>query len=151
MVHFQPGTRSGNITDANRTLGACPRNRGQEGFHVGPVNTGQRRRSYRWWPANTIAAVAWFLTTCPEAKYRDGKKGMEYALKACELSHWDDDADYEALAAANADVGHFDEAVKWQEKALSVSSFNKKELARAKERLKLYEEKKPFREPWPNK
>ena len=35
-------------------------------------------------------SLAWLLGTCPQAGFRDGKKAVEYATKACELSMWND-------------------------------------------------------------
>ena len=32
--------------------------------------------------------LAWLLAACPEGKYRDGKRAVELATKACELSGW---------------------------------------------------------------
>jgi tetratricopeptide (TPR) repeat protein len=95
---------------------------------------------------NALAWMAFFLASCSEAKFRDGKKALEFATQACEKTNWDENANFEALAAAHAELGDFDEAVKWQNKALSVSWFTDKALERAKQRLKLYQEKKPYRE-----
>ena len=32
--------------------------------------------------------LAWILATCPDPKHRDGKKAVELATKACELTEW---------------------------------------------------------------
>ena len=67
---------------------------------------------------------AWFLAACREGKYRDGKKAVEYARKALQLAEKDKRPElpdnYEALAAALAEAGNFEEAVKAQSKALSL-------------------------------
>ena len=36
-------------------------------------------------------AAAWLMATCPDGKFRDGAKALEYAEKACEIGswHWD--------------------------------------------------------------
>ena len=50
------------------------------------------------------------------------------------------------LAAAYVETGEFDEAIKWQKKALDLPhGYDKEEKKRAKDRLKLYEEHKLYR------
>jgi len=48
------------------------------------------------------------------------------------------------LAAAYAESGQFDEAVKWQQKALDNQEYAKRYGEKAKERLQLYQEKKAY-------
>jgi tetratricopeptide (TPR) repeat protein len=55
-------------------------------------------------------AMAWWLATYPDAKYRDGKKAVEYALVACENSAWKDPRVIDTLASAYAEVDNFNEA-----------------------------------------
>ncbi|QVL30990.1 tetratricopeptide repeat protein [Telmatocola sphagniphila] len=93
-----------------------------------------------------INGEAWLLATCPEPKYRDGKKAVELAQKACELSHFKDLNLVDTLAAAFAEVGKFEEAVKWQEKAIRNPFASDTEISEAKERLELYKMKKPYRD-----
>jgi len=91
-------------------------------------------------------AVSWFLATCPEAKYRDGKRAVERARQACELSEWKRPICIDTLAAAYAEAGDFDEAVKWQKKALEDDQLDREEHAGYEKRLKSYEQKKPWRD-----
>ncbi len=49
------------------------------------------------------------------------------------------------LAAAYAEVGDFDKAVEWKEKAIQLYA-NADDRKKGEERLKLYKEKKPYRE-----
>jgi tetratricopeptide (TPR) repeat protein len=89
---------------------------------------------------------AWLQATCPRVKLRDGRKALEGATKACELSNWDDARNLEALAAAYAEIGKFVEAVKWQKRALENWQYGKEEAAEARMRLRLYQDRKPYRE-----
>jgi tetratricopeptide (TPR) repeat protein len=97
-------------------------------------------------PAYNNLAVQ--LATCPTAAIRDGKKAIEYATKACELSQWGNLNQINTLAAAYAEAGDFDNAIKWENKILETPSLTPEEAALAKERLALYQAHQPYhREP----
>ena len=91
---------------------------------------------------------AWLWATCPDAKYRDGKKSVESATQACELSEWKQAYLIGTLAAAYAEVGDFDAAMKWQSRAIELL-VDEKEKDDLRTRLKLYQDKKPYRETTP--
>jgi tetratricopeptide (TPR) repeat protein len=91
---------------------------------------------------------AWLWATCPNAKYRDGKKAVESATKSCELSEWKGANHIGTLAAASAEVGDFDAAVKWQSNANELYT-STEDKTKGGERLKLYQYKKPYRETTP--
>ncbi|OQX27135.1 MAG: hypothetical protein BWK80_06860 [Desulfobacteraceae bacterium IS3] len=89
--------------------------------------------------------ISWLLATCPDAKYRNGAKAIEFAKKAIELNP----NIYEfgdTLAAAYAEAGQFDEAVKAQEKTIEMLGEKIKDIPEFKERLNLYKVGKPWRE-----
>jgi tetratricopeptide (TPR) repeat protein len=88
--------------------------------------------------------LAWILATCSNAKQRDGKKAVEYAKKACELTRWKDWNLISTLAAAYAESGDFDNAVKTESKANELAPANEK--AALTKRLDLYKSKKPYRD-----
>jgi tetratricopeptide (TPR) repeat protein len=94
--------------------------------------------------ADSQNARAWLWATCPDAKYRDGKKAVESATKACELSEWEA-YPVGTLAAACAEAGDFDAAVKWQTKANGMYA-DADDKQQGQERLKLYQGKKPNRD-----
>ena len=66
-------------------------------------------------------------------------------MKACQLSDWKNAAYIDTLAAACAELGDFESALKWQTEAIGLSS-NAKDRERAEARLKLYQNKKPYRD-----
>ena len=89
-------------------------------------------------------ALAWLLATCPDDKYRDGKRAVELATNACEVSGWKNAYGVGALAAAYAESGDFENAVKWQEEFLRLGSEN--DQKKWGFLLELYKSGKPFRE-----
>jgi tetratricopeptide (TPR) repeat protein len=90
--------------------------------------------------------AAWLLATCPKDEVRDGKKAIQYAKKACELTGWKEAFYKDTLAAAYAEDGQFDLAVKYQREALKSPSFVQVYGVDAQQRLKYFEMKKPWRE-----
>jgi tetratricopeptide (TPR) repeat protein len=81
------------------------------------------------------------LAMCPDAKHRNGAKAVEYAKKALELNLKVGYLD--TLAAAYAEQGQFEDAVREQEKAIELlagKGGTQKSLAASRERLKSYKE-----------
>lgn len=90
--------------------------------------------------------LAWFLATCPEDRFRNGTDAVFFAKKACELSHWQRSGEIDTLATAYAELGDFDQAVKYEKQALNDSSLAPKEREEREKRLALFQQRKPFRE-----
>lgn len=104
-----------------------------------------------WIPAN---ATAWLLSTCPDAKLRDGKRALTLAKKACNSSAWMDGDVIDTLAAALAETGDFAQAVTWQERAIELIKEQTPSADKQKEedaRLDLYRKGQPYRQPPPKK
>jgi tetratricopeptide (TPR) repeat protein len=94
--------------------------------------------------ADATNLLAWLMATCPDESFRSGNKAVELAKRACELSEWKDASILDTLAAAHAEAGNFDKAIEWQEKANKDLSEESRNMG--KERLKLYKNKKPYRD-----
>lgn len=88
---------------------------------------------------------AWIWATCPGEQYRDGQKAVESAHLAWELSGEEITSYLSTLAAAYAELGDFVKAVEWQEKMTKLLT-DEKIKERAENTLKLYREKKPYRD-----
>jgi len=71
------------------------------------------------WHAGMLNQLARFQATCSQADFRDGAKAVENATKACELSHWDNSDYIGTPAVAYAEAGQFEQAVKWQQEAIT--------------------------------
>jgi tetratricopeptide (TPR) repeat protein len=98
-------------------------------------------------PHNVLALtrLAWILATSEEDSLRDGRKAVQLASKAIRESGHDNAHCLDVLAAAYAQAGMFDDAVKTCRRALELSG----ELERGalRSRLDLYRRDMPYREP----
>lgn len=95
--------------------------------------------------------LAWVLATSPEDDVRNGKRAIELATQACEVTDYKRPHVLSTLAAAYAESGDFENAVKWSTKAveLSTEGENKPDpevQEQLKKELEGFQNKKPFRE-----
>jgi cytochrome c-type biogenesis protein CcmH/NrfG len=93
---------------------------------------------------NAYNGLAWALSTAPQADLRDGKRAVQLATRARELTDWKNPFHLSTLAAAYAEVGDFQPALHWHKKAMASGDFPTDKLERARQRLKLYEQGKPL-------
>jgi tetratricopeptide (TPR) repeat protein len=102
---------------------------------------------------------AWVLATSPDDKVRDGKRAIDLAQKACELTEYKQTHILSTLAAAYAETGDFTKAREWSQKALDLFQTQraKREADEGKEaaeklakelgeELESYKTDKPWRE-----
>ncbi|HXT58067.1 MAG TPA: tetratricopeptide repeat protein, partial [Pirellulales bacterium] len=92
--------------------------------------------------------MALLLAACPKDRYRNGKKAVEYAQEACELTQWKSSSALDTLAAACAEAGQFDQACDWAEKAVALARGANRGQCLA--RLKQYQAHQPLRLDWRN-
>ncbi len=95
---------------------------------------------------NVYNEAAWILATAPQDDVRNGKKAVAFATQACETSNWHFYGAIDTLAAAYAEVGDFDNALKWENKYLESPNQSADDIAQAKSRLILYQSRQPFRD-----
>ena len=74
---------------------------------------------------------------------RDGVKAVEFATRACESTEWQVPGFLNTLAAAHAECGRFDEAIRLVEQALQMPADGHADEYRA--RVALYQSGQPYR------
>jgi tetratricopeptide (TPR) repeat protein len=89
---------------------------------------------------------AWLLATCPLDGIRNGAQAIKDAKIACTLDQRKDPGYIDTLAAAYAETGNFKQAVQWETDYLSSPNLSKEKIAGGKQRLALYQQRKPYRE-----
>jgi TonB family protein len=96
---------------------------------------------------NKFARVkyAWILATHPDAKYRNAKLAQEW-LALIDEDYIDKQNLYQTQAAAAAEAGNFEAAIKWQNKALEDAKELELPLTQVEQRLASYTNKTAWRE-----
>jgi tetratricopeptide (TPR) repeat protein len=97
---------------------------------------------------SAYTAFAELLATCPEASVRDGVRAVELAKQALALGspYFDRSWELSVLAAAYAECGRFEEAIRYQKEALDDPRMMKYFRDQHNQRLELYRQRKPYRE-----
>jgi len=90
--------------------------------------------------------MAWLLSTCPDDAYRNGRKAVFFSNKACEMAHWNKWYYLGTLAAAYAEAGDYDQAIKFQKQAMDLQGLKTDQQPEEQKKLELYQQHKPFRD-----
>jgi serine/threonine-protein kinase len=94
--------------------------------------------------ASTLNYLAWVWCTAPDPNVRNGRRALECATRACELTEWQTPGFVDTLAAANAELGQWSEAIRWAEKAAELAT-DDRSRREYESRVNLFEERKPLR------
>lgn len=95
-------------------------------------------------PANNLA---WIMATHEQAIYRNGSEAVHLALRATELTHNTDPFMLDTLAAAYAEASQYPNAVATARRAIALA-ISQRQTALAeqiRQRLPLYEARRPYR------
>jgi tetratricopeptide (TPR) repeat protein len=97
-----------------------------------------------------LNARAWLRATAPNASFRNGKLAVEDATLACGATLYRKAAFLDTLAAAYAESGDFDSAVRQEERALAAENSSRDQSAEIKRKLEqhlaLFKQHRPVRE-----
>jgi tetratricopeptide (TPR) repeat protein len=92
--------------------------------------------------------LAWVLATCPDPLYRNGPRAVELARWACEATAYKSPPLLDSLAAAYAESGQFEQAIRTTEQAIEIVRTNPKASTETLGlRLELYKAGRPWHEP----
>jgi tetratricopeptide (TPR) repeat protein len=95
--------------------------------------------------ARTLSDRAWFQATCPDASFRNGQQAVKDAKVACSIMAWKDESMIDILAAAYAETGDFDSAVRYAQQALGFKDIATTDSKRIQRHLALFQQRKPIR------
>ena len=92
--------------------------------------------------------LAWLLATCPDAHLRDGIQAVQYAGRACELTHYGAAPIVGTLAAACAEAGRYEDAIAAAQKAceLAAAAGEQDLFEKNQKLLALYRAHQPYHE-----
>ncbi len=91
--------------------------------------------------------LAWVLSTSPKDDLRDGPRALKLAVEAAELTDHKEAHILSTLAAAHAEVGDFEQAVRWSEKSVELAKeIEHDQLEQLEEELQSFKDGKPWRE-----
>jgi tetratricopeptide (TPR) repeat protein len=93
-----------------------------------------------------LNGLAWIYATNPRADLRNGPEAVRLATHACELTDREQTKLLDTLAAAYAEAGRFDDAIKTTEKLRALKASHAKTDELVLRRLALYKAGKPYRE-----
>lgn len=89
---------------------------------------------------------AWVLATSPQDDVRNGKRSIELATKAAELSKFKAAHILSTLAAAYAETGDFERAKEWSQKSVDLGKAEGRLEDQLSKELTSYDAQKPWRE-----
>lgn len=97
-------------------------------------------------PTEAYCKRAWIWATCPDARYRNGRRAVESATSACSRDGCVTPHYLDTLAAAYAEAGEFETAARWEKDALGRVGAGSPEWQSFSDRLALYQQGKPYRD-----
>src|SRR5213080_3647174 len=94
--------------------------------------------------ARALSDRAWFRATCPNASFRNGQQAVKDAKAACSIVIWKDEDMIDTLAAAYAETGDFDSAVRYASQALAIKDISPRIAKRIQGHIALFQRHQPI-------
>ena len=107
----------------------------------GNIRASSRRRSFAM-GNRVLSDRAWFQATCPSSSFRNGQQAVRDAKAACSIMAWKDEDMIDTLAAAYAETGDFDSAVRDVAQALAIKGISREDEKVFREHLALFQQRK---------
>jgi hypothetical protein len=120
------------------TASAVSSSRGEKGLE------NRSRPSKSTGRGQSLGLAAWFEATCPNSSFRNGQQAVKDAKAACSITAWKDENMTDTLAAAYAETGNFDSAVRYAAKALAVKGISAQNAKVFNEHVALFQQRKRF-------
>jgi tetratricopeptide (TPR) repeat protein len=95
--------------------------------------------------ARAYSDRAWLRATCPVASFRNGKEAVKDATFACKLMQWKDEDCIDTLAAAYAEIGDFDSAIKYEQQAMGMKDITPDDAKTFRYHLESFKKHQPIR------
>jgi len=92
--------------------------------------------------ANGYRELGWLLASCPDTKYRNREKSVDYLKKVVSILGEKNELLLAQLAFAYAQDRNLDEAIKWQTRAMELAP--EKDKAEYRSGLEYYKQHKPY-------
>jgi tetratricopeptide (TPR) repeat protein len=93
-----------------------------------------------------LNSLAWLRATSRDAAVRDGRRAIELATQACERGQWSNPSHIDTLAAAYAEAGDFESAIKFDQMAIAHLRSDSDSREGYEKRLNLFQSRQPYRE-----
>lgn len=95
-----------------------------------------------------VNGLAWLLATCPTDNVRDGRRAVQLAEQACKAASFRNHAYLDTLAAAYAEAGDFEEALKTIGQAIRLAreADDGEAAQKYQQRQALYQQNRPCRD-----
>ena len=157
LAHIRQGQYTRAVTDCSQALAINPRsakalyNRGfardRQGDPGGALGDYLQALSVKPDYIEVYNNIAWILATSSDERLRDGERAVALAERAA--AHTADVNCMDTLAAAYAEAGRYEEAVAMENRVISILAAKgaASDLGPHVERLSLFEEGRPYRDP----